>query len=193
MQSLLAQPERLVILVCWALIVALWVVSSFWAKPVAEKAGRGWSAALTLAIAAIVLLFRFGIVPASVNLGLWRSPTSVEVTADALTLLGAGFLVWARLTLGTNWSANVTFKIDHQMVQAGPYRLVRHPIYTGFLLMILGSAVFYGHLLGVAAFFLCLAAFVIKLTREEALMLKHFPDQYAEYRRRVRALVPYIV
>ncbi|HTO72805.1 MAG TPA: isoprenylcysteine carboxylmethyltransferase family protein, partial [Gemmatimonadales bacterium] len=57
-----------------------------------------------------------------------------------MTAAGLGFAVWARITLGTMWSGRVTLKEDHALIRRGPYALVRHPIYTGLLLALLGTA-----------------------------------------------------
>jgi hypothetical protein len=92
-----------------------------------------------------------------------------------------------------NWSATVTFKQGHELVQAGPYRFVRHPIYTGILLMILSSAIVQGRLQSWLGFLIMCAGFWIKLKQEESLMLRHFPDEYPAYRARVKALVPFLI
>ena len=82
---------------------------------------------------------------------------------------------------------------DHQLVEHGPYRYVRHPIYTGTILMAAGAVL----LLGTSVGLLMLTAFVIflwaKLSREERLLMQYFPDAYPQYRRRVKALVPFVL
>lgn len=101
--------------------------------------------------------------------------------------------IWARKILAGNWSSDVTLKQGHELVKAGPYRFVRHPIYTGLLLMCLGAAIDIGLLrawLGVALVFV---GFWIKLNQEETLMLRHFPDDYPTYRKQVKALVPFVI
>ena len=69
----------------------------------------------------------------------------------ALTACGAALAVWARLFLGANWSATVTIKQDHEIIRSGPYALVRHPIYSGFLLGMLGTAIAIGEVRGLLA------------------------------------------
>lgn len=86
----------------------------------------------------------------------------------------------------------MTFKENHELVQSGPYALVRHPIYTALLLMYLGTALAIGTvgaLIGLPIFFL---SFWIKFRQEEVVMITHFGDQYVEYRKRVRAIVPFV-
>jgi protein-S-isoprenylcysteine O-methyltransferase Ste14 len=106
---------------------------------------------------------------------------------------GLGFAVWARLHLGRNWSATVTVKQDHELIRTGPYGLVRHPIYTGMLLAVLGSALAIGEWRGLIAFVLFTVGFVIKLKAEERFMSETFGEQYARYRTEVPALIPFIV
>src|SRR5262245_26267636 len=65
----------------------------------------------------------------------------LDVVASVAALAGLAMTIWARRTIGENWSASVTLKEGHELIQAGPYRFVRHPIYTGFLLMALGAAI----------------------------------------------------
>jgi protein-S-isoprenylcysteine O-methyltransferase Ste14 len=110
----------------------------------------------------------------------------------ALTLAGFAVTVWARLTLGRNWSATVTLKEHHELVQTGPYAWVRHPIYTGLLLAFLGTAVAMAEWRGVLALVLILVSFVIKLRIEERWMIEVFGPVYLEYRQRVGPLVPFI-
>lgn len=125
-------------------------------------------------------------------LGLRFLPDSraVYYAGFALTLAGALFAVWARLTIGRNWSGRPSVMAGHELVTSGPYAVARHPIYTGLLLAAAGTALAIGEwrsLIGVA---LLLAAFLIKIEDEEQMMLDTFPDAYPRYRRRVRALIP---
>lgn len=87
----------------------------------------------------------------------------------------------------------MTFKQGHELVRTGPYRLVRHPIYTGLLVMALGVALNFGQLRCWLALPLMAAAFWIKLKQEEKLLLRHFPQEYPVYKSQVKALVPFVV
>jgi protein-S-isoprenylcysteine O-methyltransferase Ste14 len=109
----------------------------------------------------------------------------------ALAVLGLFLALWARGTLGKNWSGTVTFKENHELIERGPYALVRHPIYTAMLLMYLGTALALGRSGGLVGFPILFLSFWIKYRQEEALMLVHFGDQYRAYMKRVRALVPF--
>ena len=113
--------------------------------------------------------------------------------AGILCIAGLAFCVWARATLGRNWSGTITLKEGHELIERGPYRLVRHPIYTGLLAMFLATALAFGHLGGVVAVILAFASFWIKLSEEEKLMLQQFPDQYRSYQQRVKCIIPFVL
>jgi protein-S-isoprenylcysteine O-methyltransferase Ste14 len=113
--------------------------------------------------------------------------------ATALVAIGLGFSVWARAWLGRNWSADVTVKEQHELVRSGPYALVRHPIYTGVLLALVGSALAVDKWRGLLGLLLIAAGFVRKLMVEEKFMLAEFGDGYQRYRAEVPALIPFIV
>jgi protein-S-isoprenylcysteine O-methyltransferase Ste14 len=111
----------------------------------------------------------------------------------AFTAAGLGFACWARVHIGRNWSAVVTVKHDHELVQSGPYRLVRHPIYTGLLLAFFGTAIARGEWLSLLAVALVLVAFLRKIRLEEQWMAEQFPRDYPRYRATVAALIPFLV
>jgi protein-S-isoprenylcysteine O-methyltransferase Ste14 len=111
----------------------------------------------------------------------------------ALTLAGLLFTVWARVHLGRNWSGTVTVKQGHDLVTSGPYRLVRHPIYTGLLLALVGFALARGEWRGVVAVALAGGSFWRKLRIEERWMREQFGAVYEEYSRRVSALIPFVL
>jgi protein-S-isoprenylcysteine O-methyltransferase Ste14 len=123
---------------------------------------------------------------------LWPETRAVAWGGVALVLLGVGFAVWARITLGRLWSGNVTLKEGHHLVQEGPYKFARHPIYTGFLLGLLGIAVTRGELGGFIGMVLLVTGFLRKMAIEDRLLGETFGSEYAEYRRRVPRLVPFV-
>jgi protein-S-isoprenylcysteine O-methyltransferase Ste14 len=111
----------------------------------------------------------------------------------AVTIAGLLFAVWARENLGRNWSRSVTIKQGHELITAGPYAVVRHPIYTGILTGFIGTAVALAQVRGFIALLLFLLAFWIKLRMEEQWMRAQFGDAYATYARRTAVLVPYLL
>ncbi|HTV83849.1 MAG TPA: isoprenylcysteine carboxylmethyltransferase family protein [Dyella sp.] len=110
-----------------------------------------------------------------------------------LTVVGLGFACWARVTLGRNWSGVVQMKQDHELVVRGPYSLVRHPIYTGLLLALLGTVLAVGVWRALLALAIVALSFWRKLRLEERWMCELFGDQYRQYMSRVKALVPWLL
>jgi|SRR5271165_1532035 len=110
----------------------------------------------------------------------------------AITVVGAGIGIWARRFLGEYWSARVTLKQDHRLIRSGPYRFVRHPIYTGLLLGMVGRAITIGEWRGVLAVVLILAAHSRKALREERMLAGEFGEEYARYREDTGFLFPRI-
>lgn len=104
--------------------------------------------------------------------------------------LGLGVSVLARVWLGGNWSGTVTLNQVHELIRTGPYRFVRHPIYTGLLLAVLGSAIAENEWRGLLGFAVIVLAFVHKLGIEERFLTQQFGDSYTRYRQEVPALIP---
>jgi protein-S-isoprenylcysteine O-methyltransferase Ste14 len=108
----------------------------------------------------------------------------------ALTSAGVVVAIWARYCIGQYWSARVTLKEGHRLIQSGPYAFVRHPIYTGMLLAAMGTALVMGEWRGVLAVLVILAAHSHKALREEKLMTAEFGEEYAAYRQSTGFLFP---
>jgi protein-S-isoprenylcysteine O-methyltransferase Ste14 len=115
------------------------------------------------------------------------------ITGVLIAAIGIGFAITARFYLGTNWSGSITIKIDHELVSDGPYALTRHPIYTGILTGILGSVIAYGRVSGLVGFVLILIVYLRKIAKEEQVLSDQFGAAYTQYRRRVKALIPFIL
>lgn len=107
-----------------------------------------------------------------------------------LALAGATLAIYSRVFLGRNWSATVQLKQNHELITHGPYRHIRHPIYTGFLLLFLGNAVMVGDWRGLLAVAIVLVSFWRKLRLEEKWLANHFGEPYSAYQNQTKALVP---
>jgi protein-S-isoprenylcysteine O-methyltransferase Ste14 len=134
-----------------------------------------------------------GLLHVSAQSQLWRTALALGIVSDCIVIAGAAFTVWARITLGRNWSLEVTFKQDHELIESGPYALARHPIYTGLIVMALGTAINYGRAIGFALLLSLCGALWWKARQEERIMSEHFPDAYAGYKMRVRAIIPFVL
>ena len=115
------------------------------------------------------------------------------IIADAIALLGLIVVVWARTVLAGNWSLFAVIKESHNLVKTGPYRYVRHPMYSGLLLLILGSVVWFGNLIGVFVFCLAFIGFWMMGREEEKLLPQYFPEEYPAYKRHTKALIPFVL
>ncbi len=118
-----------------------------------------------------------------------RSYSIVEVGV-LLTAAGIGFAIWARNHIGRFWSGSVAIREDHQLIRTGPYSRIRHPIYTGILLALAGTALAVGTYKAVAAFVLILLSLIFKARREEALLAREFGAAFDEHRRHTGFFVP---
>jgi protein-S-isoprenylcysteine O-methyltransferase Ste14 len=118
---------------------------------------------------------------------------SVDIICVVLVAAGLAFAVWARRHLGRNWSGVITLKTDHTLIRGGPYALVRHPIYSGLLLALLGTAIAIGEWRALLALALATGAILLRVGAEDALMAEAFGHDYADYRRRTKALIPFLL
>lgn len=178
----------------WLVLVAVWFAGALTAKRATRTEGAASRLAhMALLALAMALLFsgRWHAGPLT-----WRFVPESAGTAYAglaLTVAGVGFAIWARAVLGGNWSGTVTIKKDHTLVRRGPYRVVRHPIYTGCLFGFLGTAISFGELRGLAGTAIALLSFWLKSRLEERFLTEQFGSQYEQYRREVRALMPFVL
>jgi protein-S-isoprenylcysteine O-methyltransferase Ste14 len=179
---------------CYATAFVYWIVAAFWTKRTAKAQPWGRWPTRAGAIALIVLLmFRRR---ASATLGdphLWSYTPAIGIAASLVTMAGLIVLLWARASLAGNWSADVVLKEDHELIVRGPYRYVRHPIYSGFILMAIGGVLLWGTTLALAMLIALPVLLWFKLSQEERLLTAHFPDAYSRYQHRVKALVPFLV
>lgn len=178
--------------ICWWLFIVIWALSAFSVKR--SKESQGWGGRL---FTFVFLAVTFGLLAGGIrwwgmNTRVWAYGQSQLFVAYALTMAGLVTLIWARWALGRNWSALVTFRERHELVQNGPYRFVRHPIYTGLILMVAGTATALGNLAGLLSLVICFLGHWWKLRQEEALLTKHFPTTYPGYRSRTKALIPFV-
>lgn len=179
----------------WLSLAIVWLVGAITAKRTARTQSPG-SRLLQLIpeVAAFFLLFGRDIWPRWLR---WRFVPEQAVAPVwiglALMVAGIAFAIWARLWIGRNWSGRVTIKEEHELIQNGPYAIVRHPIYSGILLAVLGTAWVHGEVRGLLALLLAALGWGFKLRTEEAFMAQQFGSAYLDYKRRVKALVPFVL
>ena len=176
----------IVILVGWVVFCIYWVAAS-----VAVKAGRTpWarSAGVRVAIVLIVLLLlRVRVLK---GLAVTDDPWLAGIGL-AVFLLGLALAFWARVYLGRNWGRPMSEKVNPELVTTGPYGTIRHPIYSGIILAMIGTAVAVGLFWLIAAILLG-AYFIYSAVMEERYMARLFPDAYPRYKQSTKMLVPFI-
>ena len=175
----------------WMAIGAFYLVNAFRTKRTVRRQSIG-SRGIQMALNLLGFVFLFSPL---IRVGILRlhvfppSPT-VSALGLLLTLAGCALAIWARVTLGRNWSASVTVKEEHTLMTRGPYAFVRHPIYSGLLLAVLGAAIVFGDAASFLAFLFIFTGFRLKSRTEESFMQQEFGQQYTAYKQRVKALIP---
>lgn len=177
----------------WTVFGVLWFLPAIFGKRTIQRQTSG---SRLLQIILVLIAYRLLLGPVFLwdALNVQLLPANIWATIAGYSLLAAGmlFACWARVFLGGNWSASITLKQDHTLVRSGPYSIVRHPIYTGLLTAMLGTAIAVGELRGFLGVGLAAIAWKMKSITEEALMVQQFGDEYTRYRMEVKALIPYI-
>jgi protein-S-isoprenylcysteine O-methyltransferase Ste14 len=177
--------------VLWLIFCIYWAVSALSVKRTKQREPVGYR----FATVAILLAGAFLIFSRRVHFGVLSQrflPDREWIQALALALIATGvaIAIWARRHIGQYWSARVTLKEDHQLIQSGPYAHVRHPIYSGLLLAIIGTALFVGEWRAVLGVLLVFLSHWQKAVREEELLAGQFGAVYREYCSRTGSLIP---
>jgi protein-S-isoprenylcysteine O-methyltransferase Ste14 len=180
---------ELVFAVGWAAFLVLWLLAGL-AKKRGRREWRREGPIRLLLAALIVLLARLGVFRSHGHVVISTAPWR-EAVGLVLFALGLGFAVWARVHIGRNWGVPMTQKDEPELVTSGPYRLVRHPIYSGLIAAGLGTAFALGWFWLVPTA-LCGCYFVYAAIVEERFLTKEFPDTYPQYKRSTRMLVPFV-
>ena len=178
-------PLKLAIGYAWLIFWIYWLVSAASSK---QSVSGGWRTRLTGVTAVGVFVI------AGVLRGGSLAVHSVILTAIGVLLFACGIAlaVWARLHLGRNWGMPMTQRAEPELVTSGPYRFVRHPIYSGLLTAVLGTALV-DNLLGLIVVAVLVAYFYYSGTVEERNLTATFPRAYPEYRGRTKMLIPFLL
>jgi protein-S-isoprenylcysteine O-methyltransferase Ste14 len=176
----------------WAVFFAVWLIWAFRTKPLERREPISSSSPYVLVTLAGSYLMIFG---ARIPVGwlhavLFPARPWIEIVGIVLTAAGIGFAIWARVYLAGNWSGAVSVRVGHELIRTGPYRWVRHPIYSGLTLALLGTALGMGEVRGFVAVVVLYAGFKIKSRLEERVMRGVFGLEYEDYSRRTGAILP---
>ena len=175
----------------WAAFGIYWLIAGFKSKAARTHEAQYYRFA------------RLGILAISFSLLFWRSSAVgflghrfliesriVDYVAFGFAVAGLGIAIWARVHLGQYWSDKIVLKVDHRLIRSGPYARMRHPIYSGVLLGVLGTALLLGEVRGLLAFAVLLVNYAIKGKREDRILASHFGDGFREHARRAGFLLP---
>jgi protein-S-isoprenylcysteine O-methyltransferase Ste14 len=176
---------RIGIAIAWAVFWVGWLTVAFTAKRSVGRrsflGGRGIAA-----VAVVVLIRGFGRSSLEVH------SLTLGIIGAALFVAGIALAIWARVILGRNWGMPMTQRAEPELVTAGPYRLIRHPIYTGILLGLLGTSLVTS-LIGLGIMVILGIYFVSAARVEERNLTATFPNTYPAYQERTKMLIPYVL
>jgi protein-S-isoprenylcysteine O-methyltransferase Ste14 len=172
-----------------------WLANAFRAKRSIHnnKARLGVGFRIVIVIVFLVLMHVPALYRTVLNIYVKSFYTNIFIGSIGFFIFCLGFtlLIWARVRLGKNWGEPMTVKEKPQLVTTGPYALIRHPIYAGFIIAMLGTTLVI-NLIWLIPFILLSAYFVYSLNVEEKDLIKQFPNEYKEYKKRTKALFPFI-
>jgi protein-S-isoprenylcysteine O-methyltransferase Ste14 len=176
---------RIAIAITWGVFWLYWLASAFGAKASTGRLRRlPLNGATALAVFILVRVFRGGSLAV-------HSPVLAAIGA-AVFACGLALAVWARIHLGRNWGMPMTQRLEPELVTSGPYRFVRHPIYSGLLLGIIGTALA-TDLLGLIVAVVLTGYFYYSASVEERNLIATFPAAYPEYRTATKMLIPFVL
>jgi protein-S-isoprenylcysteine O-methyltransferase Ste14 len=180
----------LVLGLCWGTFGLVWIGGALYNAARSPEAQQRSENYLSWLVGIILVLAVERLVPAS----FWRPVTSTTlwlgITGAVCLIVSTAFTLWARGILGTMWSSAPLARVGHRLRTTGPYSVTRHPIYTGILGMLLGTALLSGLGPWIAYWLIGVAVLATKIVAEERLMLATFGEEYHAYQRRVPQLVP---
>jgi protein-S-isoprenylcysteine O-methyltransferase Ste14 len=175
----------------WLVIFIIWAISGLSVKhTVSSSSDTRARISLWGVLIGWFLLFYQAIQPSPLRERFVSYGPAAAYTGLALTTVGLGFALWARFTIGRNWGRLITVQEGHKVVRTGPYAIVRHPIYSGFMLATLGTAIAHGEIGGLVATALVVICWGYKSRLEERFLIEQFGADYEAYRHHVKGLIP---
>jgi protein-S-isoprenylcysteine O-methyltransferase Ste14 len=174
----------------WMIFALYWLGSAFKRKKTKKREDPFQRLLYVLPLVAAFYLLRSNALYGLLATRFVPDTAAVEWIAVGLTAAGVGIAIWARWHLGSNWSGVVTLKEGHELIRTGPYRSIRHPIYTGILLAILGTAVAIGEVRGLVALSIAWASFYTKARREESFLVQEFGPRFTEHQQHTGMFLP---
>jgi protein-S-isoprenylcysteine O-methyltransferase Ste14 len=175
--------------ICWGIFIIVWIlgaVYNFFKAPTVTQRRFPYDGFIAAVLVWVIMRYT----PHRYWTFITFHVPWLQVVGTALLIVSTLYIVWARLVIGKMWASHAVVKEGHKLVTTGPYRITRHPIYSGLFGMILGSALSLGHGLIFLGFVFALLIFMNRIRIEEQLMISTFGDQYVQYKKRVPQLIP---
>lgn len=182
--------------VTWIIVLTYWFISGLNAKKV-EHQENLFKRIVQYWLPLIIAILLLG--PGEWFGHTWLRENFVEhtnlvgIVGLLISIFGAIVACTSRYLLGKNWSLSVQRKEEHQLIKDGIYKIIRHPIYTGLLLLFIGNAIIVGDYRAILAVLIVFISFYLKLRKEEQLLTETFGLKYIEYKKQTKALIPYLL
>jgi len=175
----------------WFVWCILWLLMAAWSKP-SKRREFPWQRLehIIPMVFGFMLIYNHRLTWSWLGSRIVPDNSAVAAIGLLLTAVGLVFAVWARVALGANWSGIVMIKSGHNLIRRGPYRWIRHPIYTGLLASVVGTVLLQGEVRSLLGFAIILFALYRKAKREERFLSEEFGDSFAEHARRTGMFLP---
>lgn len=175
----------------WALLGLYWLIASFGRKRATKREPPGERFLhIFLMLGGFALISRSDPRFGALNRSFLPQSHEIDIAGIALTAAGVAFAIWARAHLGKYWSGDVTIRQEHKLIRTGPYKLIRHPIYTGMLLALAGTVLVTGEYRGILGFAVVLFGFIKKARKEESFLQTQFGEEFEEHKRLTGFFLP---
>jgi protein-S-isoprenylcysteine O-methyltransferase Ste14 len=186
----------LVFIGCWIILLLYWLKSAKFlksAKEIKREYSKSWFYAGGIFFISLLLTsFNLPHIP-FLSFSFIPKLMIIQIISVIFVIIGFLIAIISRKTLASNWSSNIDLKKDHELITNGIYGYVRHPIYSGFLSMALGTLIYTGTISSSIFFIVMLIFIIFKIKEEEELLTKNFGKDYEDYKKRVKSIVPYIL
>lgn len=186
-------PYWEIISVCWVVFWIYWSFATHRRHPSKRKVARTFTVLNTGLLYLGFLLVLLGrSLPGSLGLLVVPQAISIDVSGTVFTIIGITFAIWSRQSLRNNWSGEVAIREGQEFICSGPYMIVRHPIYAGMLLALFGTTLVSSTVGSILGLVLAIISLWHKAYMEEQFLMVEFGEQYANYQREVKFLIPFI-
>ena len=181
-----------IIIFSWAILMIVWFVLAFNVKrDISGGYSSAWKQNLLYIVGAALIIVAVVRIGNGILTTIIAPPIALGWIGALLTVSGITFAIWARSSLGRNWSAQLKVKENHELVTTGPYAYVRHPLYTGVILAAFGTMLT-GMIFGIGVFIVACIIVPSRIKKEESDMFELFPNEYPIYQKRTKRLIPFV-